>query len=373
MKVVFICGSLCFGADGVGDYTRRLGIELIQKGHQASIIALHDQDAIEEINEFQRVGETGIRCLRIPYKTSDKKRFLSAKEFLNAENPDHVSLQYVPFAFHLKGLPFNLANELVKVGKGKKWQIMFHELWVGTEDGHFLKMKIFAFLQKYIIKRMLEVISPSVIHTHLPIYKHQLNKLGWNTSDLSLFSNIELKRLKEAEQGNILRACFFSQIGTSNEIINFLSTISKEIIAKKLKFEILLIGGSEEKMKAFKQSIEFLLPADTTIKHTGFLSAEDVSIHLQKCQFGITPIPRHALGKSGSVAAFISHSLPVAAPNTDKRYLNSVMSFLDPSLQSSVILSPNLSSLEKAKQATAIAKKKINLSKIASKFLSDLK
>ena len=43
MKLVFICGSLEPGKDGVGDYVYILARELIDLGHTCLLIALNDQ------------------------------------------------------------------------------------------------------------------------------------------------------------------------------------------------------------------------------------------------------------------------------------------------------------------------------------------
>ena len=63
LKVLFICGGLHPGADGVGDYVRRLAAELICQGHLAGIIALNDAHTNLEINDYQQEGG-----LRIPKK-----------------------------------------------------------------------------------------------------------------------------------------------------------------------------------------------------------------------------------------------------------------------------------------------------------------
>ena len=48
MKIIFLCGSLEPGRDGVGDYVLLLSGELVRQGHQASIIALNDVYLQEE-------------------------------------------------------------------------------------------------------------------------------------------------------------------------------------------------------------------------------------------------------------------------------------------------------------------------------------
>jgi hypothetical protein len=43
MKIVFVCGSVEIGRDGVGDYTRQLGLELLNQGHEVRIIGINDK------------------------------------------------------------------------------------------------------------------------------------------------------------------------------------------------------------------------------------------------------------------------------------------------------------------------------------------
>src|SRR3954463_2329541 len=142
MKIVFLCGCLEPGRDGVGDYSRRLGIELICQGHDVSLVALCDHNVLHETNELQELKGTTISVLRIPNHVQDRSRFLMAKTFIDFKNPEWISLQYVPFAFQIKGLPFDLAGKLKILGEGRKWHIMFHELWVGPEKASFLKINI---------------------------------------------------------------------------------------------------------------------------------------------------------------------------------------------------------------------------------------
>ena len=50
MKIAFICGSIEPGRDGVGDYTRRLAIELIKNSYEVAVIALHETIIDERIS-----------------------------------------------------------------------------------------------------------------------------------------------------------------------------------------------------------------------------------------------------------------------------------------------------------------------------------
>jgi hypothetical protein len=108
LRIAFLCGSLEPGFDGVGDYTRRLAGELTKQGHSTVIIALHDKTVPDKLEEKQTVDNIELPVLRIPAHYSSKKRFRSAGEWIRTFNPDWLSLQYVPYSFQNKGLPFGL-------------------------------------------------------------------------------------------------------------------------------------------------------------------------------------------------------------------------------------------------------------------------
>jgi hypothetical protein len=57
MKIIFLCGSLEPGCDGVGDYTRRLAGELIKQGHHIAAVALNDQYLQEEFTGMQQTND----------------------------------------------------------------------------------------------------------------------------------------------------------------------------------------------------------------------------------------------------------------------------------------------------------------------------
>src|SRR5690606_662431 len=98
-----------------------------------------------------------------------------------------LSLQFVPYAFHKKGLPFGLGSQLRKIGGTTKWHIMFHELWIGMEVGASQKDVIIGIIQKYIIKKFNIEIKPKVIHSQTDLYQAQLKSIGLKSEILPLF------------------------------------------------------------------------------------------------------------------------------------------------------------------------------------------
>ena len=117
MKILFVCSSLEPQQDGVGDYTRKLAQALICKGNKVKIIALNDRriDGGAWLGK-QTDNNIEIEVLRLPELLAWHVRLYMAKKFTGDFNPDWISLQFVPFGYQIKGLPF---------GSGKKIKTTF--------------------------------------------------------------------------------------------------------------------------------------------------------------------------------------------------------------------------------------------------------
>ena len=108
MRIAFICGSIEPGRDGVGDYTRRLAAECIRQGHECRMVSLRDRGKYG--SEMQECEGVQIACLRCPASMAGEERIRQAREFLDAFQPDCISLQFVPYAFHPKGIAWRVAG-----------------------------------------------------------------------------------------------------------------------------------------------------------------------------------------------------------------------------------------------------------------------
>ena len=108
MTIIFLCGSLEPGSDGVGDYIRKLSAAMFKKGHMVAAIALNDRQ-IQRLEEgHQTENNVQIPVLRIPSLLPHAEKFMLASTFIEKWNPDWLSLQFVPYAFNEKGIPFGL-------------------------------------------------------------------------------------------------------------------------------------------------------------------------------------------------------------------------------------------------------------------------
>lgn len=370
MNKIFICGSLEPGRDGVGDYSRMMAAALIERGAQVALLAFNDRYVEGILLEEQEQKGIHIPALRMSANEAAGKRVLEAKKWIDQWDPEWLSLQFVPYAFHKKGLPWRFAGQMHKIGKGRKWHIMFHELWVEPED---TKKRLIAFFQRAIIRKMVSRIHPLVVHTSLPVYRERLQEAGIQSGKLSLFSNISCEPFERSVGESPFTISFFSQFEIRESIIRFLRSLLTVLEAKGLDFRILLLGGSEEKGESLINEISVIPGARERIACAGFLNDDRLSEALSSSDLGISPVPRHLLGKSGSVAAFLSHGVPVAAPFVKNGYENTELGFFERKAFDAIVDEPSLMVCRAAKAAATEVKQSFCVSTVADKFLSDLR
>lgn len=372
MKIFFICGCLEPGRDGVGDYVQRLSEELIRLGHDPFALALKDPYVDSHTVSTQTPGARSLSALRLPASWKLAKRLEQAKLWMDIVNPDIVSIQYVPFSFHVKGLPFSFGRDMKRLVGERAVHVMVHETWVRVSSRFSAKEQLYSFLQRRILKRTLKGMSPLVIHSHLPAYCRQIEGLGYAVKPLPLFSNIPHAEGEDREDDGVFRIGFLSQAEPDQHVIAFLRKILPEINATGVRPQVLLIGGSEAKMKSYKDSYERIPELKGHVLLTGFLKDKDVSARIQTCNIGITPVPRHALGKSGTVAAFLSHGIPVAAPVIHEEFGANDIGFFSAAMQKAIVLEPSIRCFASARKQALAAGDQIALPSVVESFVTDL-
>jgi hypothetical protein len=331
LKIAFLCGSLEPGQDGVGDYTRRLAGELTRQGHFTAIIALNDRAANVKSEEIQLMEDIKVPVLRIPFNYSSAKRFSLAGEWLNSFNPDWVSLQYVPYSFQNKGLPFGLRRSLQKLGKGRKWHIMFHELWIGFTKISPAKHKIVGFFQEKIAASIVRSLHPKTVTTTNRLYQLLLLKNNIRATILPLFSNIPvapadqsfiagvLKEIpvKDNELDQFIITGFFGNLYPEAELEKALAEQWSYAEAAKKKMICIGFGNINlEGLKEFKR-LEELFLGKIKFLHLGKQSATNVSSLMQLLDTAFSCTPAQHIGKSGVFAAMKLHGVNLILPKGD--------------------------------------------------------
>ena len=311
MNLLFICGSLEPGRDGVGDYTRRLAGECIRQGHEASMIAINDAHAStdSELPVVQESDGTPIETLRLPSTMPWAKRMMRASEFVGSKNPDWLSLQYVPYAYNAKGLPLGLAKRLRSLGQGRQWHVMFHELWAGLGISPSFRHQVLRVLQRRMVRGLLRSLKPRQVHTHATPYIDHLLEITERVKRLPLFGNIPIVK-HESEMADMRYMCvaFFGTVhdhwdieATTDCLLTIADSTGKQPV-------ILALGNGGPIASATWTTFRRL---GISVQVFGALNAVEISKQLQICDFGLSASCPDLIEKSGCAAAMFEHGLPV--------------------------------------------------------------
>lgn len=341
MKLIFICGSLEAGKDGVGDYTRRLSAELFRQGISVGMLAYNDKHITVKDSSSQKAEGLEIPCLRLPHTWKSKKRSFEAKAWVTHNSPEWLSLQFVPYSFHNKGLPFGLAKQLKKIGGyNVKWNIMFHELWIGMSYQSSNRERLIGKVQKKIIKHIIKKLKPN-INTQTSLYQHHLNKMGFKSQILDLFSNIpnfEQNPNVNLEQFNINNDYFviFGSIYKKAPLENFIKELA--VLDKNKTLSFVTLGRNGTELNSWSNVIK---KYGFKLNDLGEQTEYNISYILSHAKYGIATTPYHLIQKSGSVAAMRNHKIPVICFSqpwepigfTEKYSVNGVLEYIPGNLK----------------------------------------
>ena len=333
MRITFITGSLEPGKDGVGDYTRFLAEECLRQGHQSFLIALNDPFITQHLESELIADILKIPILRLPSNMPWQARVKCAKKFLHSFNSDWVSLQFVPYSFHPKGIIAYLDKRLSRLTCGRKVHIMFHEIWIGQHKKAPLKERFIGSIQKFFIMRLVKQLKPSIIHTSNSTYIALLKQQSISADRLSLFGNIpvteksgdswlfpELENvglnITAANRNKVWLVGFFGVLHPpwpAEPLFGYLAQAAKKHNRKIAIISIGRLGYGENKWKEITQAYS----PQFTFLRLGEQSAEKISQFFNSIDYGIAATPYDIIGKSGPVAAMLEHGLPVIVNRQD--------------------------------------------------------
>lgn len=309
-RILFVCASLERGRDGVGDYTRLLADELAARDHAVSILASHDP-YVDDATRGPASLAPQVPTLRLPASSPHGERLELARAFVREQQPAWISLQFVPYSFHGKGIPYRLADFLVGLGTAARWHVMFHELWVGALPGHGLRRRLVGVLQKTVILHSMRRLRPTVVSTQLPAH---VQKLPYSDVALvPLFGNIPLAAPRELgdESREPFRIVYF---GGFHEDIPGLRTQFRQArryaeAVGRPPVLIALGGGGRFAPMALAAAAEALGP--DSIVQTGYLVEREVDRLLAGADLGLSRGDAINAGKSGTTIAMLERGLPV--------------------------------------------------------------
>jgi len=311
------------GRDGVGDYTRRLAGELIRQGVACRAIALNERALTRPEEEIQASEGNELSMLRLPAALSWRERTRLAKAWTAGFEPDWVSLQFVPFAFQKKGLPFGLSRVVDEIAGPAKRHVMFHELWVGCCESRSLKFRLWGEVQKRIIKAVAR--RATIIHTSNLLYQAMLKCNGLDAALLPLFGSFPVS--KEGNTwlfGELNRLAIQASNRSSYFIVGMVGSCYADFPLKKVlrlqaeeagvqHKKLVVIGIGRSRALTIKQWCDLVQDAvpDAVVVHFGEQSSERISAFLGVLDLGLPTTQRQRMGKSSIAAAMYEHEVPI--------------------------------------------------------------
>ncbi|MEP6583365.1 MAG: hypothetical protein ABJA90_03820 [Ginsengibacter sp.] len=318
MKIVFICGSLMPGSDGVGDYTIKLAVQLKRLGHDACALALNDRFIKKNIAEVQHFDGITLSVLRLASSLPLKTRFNEAKKWLKKISPEWISIQYVPYSFDTNGMPLYLANFLDKLKTDNKWHTMIHEPFLDKQKS--FKNIIIRYLQKRSIKLIYKKLKPATVHTSIPLYQKMLMEIPIESKLLGLFGNLRVpdsvsiagKEVSITEKRKFICVYF----GTAPKVqYHDIFTNKIKAFCREHQLHLIICGNSGKNGKTFANSIEAACKEEFfEMTFLGELKPWELSELFLKADFGIARVSTDLLGKSGSAISMLEHGLPLWVP-----------------------------------------------------------
>lgn len=310
LRLALLGGCLEPGRDGVGDYLAQVAEIAEQQGHAVLRIGLQDclnEETPGQLLRLDRVEALGIRRARIV-------------AWLRDFQPDWTSWHLVPYAYHPKGiLPHRLAKIVGLPEALGRRHVFAHELWIGEERGAPWRHRLWRQLQRPRFRSFLRDWRPERVDTTNVVYRTLLARIGQTSGLVPLFGNLPPTRqplapglLPDATPRPWVVA-FFGTLHPAWDpapTTQFLRAVAETTGRPVHCLGLGRLGPHGEAW--FRR-----LPPGLTGQTTGSRPAPEISAALQAADFAVATHPWALLGKSGAVAAYLDHGLPVLATRDD--------------------------------------------------------
>jgi hypothetical protein len=265
------------------------------------------------------------------------RRIRLANEYISNFGADWVSLQFVPYGFHDKGIVRGLGPKFSAIA-GRRVHVMFHELWRGAYRNASLKDRLIGFVQRACIVGMTRHIAPAAVTTSNAAYIGLLEREEIRAGLLPLFGNIPVDQqinlswtngeLRRAglPVGNGSRQCqwifaFFGSLPPMWPAEPLFSYIRQAAHSERKEVIIATIGRLGSCGERVWKQLNSQYGSAFRFIHLGEQSPERISEFLQAADFGIAASPWELIGKSGTVASMIEHGLPVIVSRDDEEFI----------------------------------------------------
>lgn len=295
MHVVLLSARIPPTVDGVGDHTAYLA---------KALLGLRMRVTIACGIQPQYAPPSGVQLWAGAFEQA--RQSLSAwVNQLAALRPDWLLLQYVPYAFQRKGLPFFLPSLLKKARQvGIRTGVFFHEVHIRPSENRFISLG-----QQWIARQLGQQADLAV--TSIPFYQAQLAALGTVAHILPVGANLLVPEPPTVKNEEIRQFCFPGKAFVVSTFGRRDVSALAEAVAQMPDAGLLVLGDSRPAA----------LPSVTYT--TGYLSASEVCTWLRCGDIFALPDPKAPDGtggtslKSGSLAAAFAVGLPAVGVRGD--------------------------------------------------------
>jgi hypothetical protein len=315
MRIAFLVGSMNTKTNGVAAYTKLLSEQLKAIGHTVTTITLNEEKSKSASKDIYTIEKS----------SSTLKRFLLLDSTLKKLNPDIISIQFVPYSFHKKGLSFELLI-FSQILKKFNVHLMIHEPWIEITNRTNTKNKIVSSFQRAILSRTISIIKPTLITSTIP---HYVKMIGRNSKLLSLFGNIpyQPKLYSDPKNEKELKCIFFGTFSLdTNSFVLQLNWIKQHCLENNLTPKITLVGDNGNQKANNIKLINTIIGEDNLLD-LGWLGEKEISHLFQTQDLGISRATLKQYGKSGSTMAMLEHGLPVLLRGTEDLKVENLANF----------------------------------------------
>lgn len=321
--LTIICGSLQPGADGVGDYSRLLAAACCRLGVPASLLALHDSHVLLPNPSPQAVEGLSVPALRLPRSLPWLQRCRLAQSQLHAWHSQALSLQFVPYGYHRRGLPLympSMVRALIhprdRGQPARSLHLMFHEIWIGLAHHSNLRSRLVGRVQRSLLHRLVQTTKPCLVQTTNQLYLRCLASIGIQAQLSLLYSNLPIPLSSEPPDPRYLTACLFGRIPPEWDPEPVLQVLFDQAARQGRTPRLRLLGRSH-RSDDWLAAIRRRWPS-FTIQHLGSVDCPDqLATQIQSADVGLATTPWLLIEKSGSVAAFLALGVPVVVSRND--------------------------------------------------------
>ena len=316
MRLVFICGSLAPGRDGVGDYTRRLAHTCAELGHACLLVSLCD--VVDEDCEAE--GLQFIRRRNSLNASAEEQATLHTA--ITQWKPDWCSLQFVCFAFHPKGFVHTLSTFLKDLPDTAHRHIMFHELWIRQAPSMPFKLRILGLLQRRQILSVVQRWHPKQCHTSNALYRELLANNNIESKELPLFGNIPIdttskqppvtELIGQRSQSRRERIVIvpFSQLDRW-EVRAAMTRLHQLATAADVSLHLVQVGRDRNGEARWAHIAQRCDQWGWQCDQLGPQDATTISQLMQHAHLGMNSTHIQMYQKSGAVRSMLEHGLPV--------------------------------------------------------------